>query len=129
MSSVIDILNSKDGLLHGTGASEQQIQEAQGELESQFAPDYKEYLLQFAIASFEGRELTGITSSQWVNVVTVTKTERERKPEERKNLYVIEQTNMDDIVYWQSEEGRVYRTYGIGSPELVYDSFAEYLSE
>ena len=126
MNSVIDILNSKEDLLHGTGASDQQISDAEGALMIHFAADYKEYLHQFAIASFEGRELTGITASQRVNVVTVTKAERERNPEERKNLYVIEQTNMDDIVYWQSETGKVYRTYGIETPVEVYNSLADY---
>ena len=129
MNSVIDILNTKSELLHGTGVLEQQINDAEDALNLHFASDYKEYLRKYAIVAFEGRELTGITASKWVDVVTVTKTERERNPEERKKLYVVEQTNIDDIVYWQSEDGRIYRTYGNESPELAYESFVEYLSE
>lgn len=129
MDSVIDILKTKSNLLNGTGASEQQIKDAEDALKIHFASDYKEYLCKYAIVAFEGRELTGITPSKWVDVVAVTKTERKRYPEERNSIYVIEKTNMDDVVYWQSEDGRIYRTYGIKSPELAYNSFSEYLSE
>ena len=45
-------------------ASKEQIADAENELKLKFSEDYKEYLSTFRAATFCGKELTGICSSE-----------------------------------------------------------------
>ena len=53
--------------------------------------------------------------------------ERERNSEIPANLYVIEETGVEEIVIWQSEDGKIF--YSAPNQELtkLCDSFAEYV--
>ena len=53
-------------------ASKEQIADAENELKLKFSEDYKEYLSTFGAATFCGKELTGICSSERLSVVAVT---------------------------------------------------------
>ena len=49
-------------------ASKEQIADAENELKLKFSEDYKEYLSTFGAATFYGKELTGICSSERLSV-------------------------------------------------------------
>ena len=57
-------------------ASKEQIADAENELKLKFSEDYKEYLSTFGAATFCGKELTGICSSERLSVVAVTQCAR-----------------------------------------------------
>lgn len=77
MKDIISILKNKPGLIVGEGADSNVVTDIETELNLSFSEDYKQYLLTYSIAAFDGIELTGITSIQRLNVRSVTeKTER-----------------------------------------------------
>ena len=81
----------------------------------------------YGIAAYSGHELTGLTKSARVNVVAVTKEQRERQKEIPEELYVVEETDVEEIVIWQSESGEVFAS-SVNSPiEKICDSLYEYI--
>ena len=73
-----------------------------------FADDYREYVQELGVASFDGHELTGICPSPRLNVVDVTRRARLRHPELAKSWYVIEELNMDAVMICQDASGSVH---------------------
>ena len=102
-------------------------QSAQEILGTCFANDYYEYLKTYGLASCEGHELTGLCASSRLNVIDVTRRERELNPGMCVNWYVIEETNMDGIVFWQDSEGAIFQTAPKTTPARVFRSLAEYI--
>lgn len=127
MEDIISILKRKPDFLSGKGSSPSTITDIENELGLSFAEDYKQYLLVYGIAAFDGIELTGITSVQRVNVRSVTEKNRELCSVPG-NFYVIEEAGIDGIVIWQDSNGSVYKTFpGCEKPIPIYKSFAEYI--
>ena len=120
------ILKEIKELYSGGPVSEARIQEAEEELGAKFAPDYRKYLEMYGCISFDGHEMTGITAVPRLNVVKATKENRVYEPAVPKDFYVIEETEMDGIIIWQSGEGKIYSTIPRHQPELLCDSLAEY---
>lgn len=127
MSTIIDALKGKVNLLSGEGVSEKMIAEAEKALNLTFSEEYKEYLGTYGIAAYDGHELTGITKSSRVNVVDVTRDERNNNPEVPADFYVIEQTDVEEIVIWQSGEGKIYYSGPNHALTLLCGSMAEYV--
>ena len=96
-------------------------------LNLKFDKEYRQYLKEFGIVAYDGHELTGLTKSKRTNVVSVTKEELEAVKDAPKDMYVIERTNFEGIIIWQSEQGAIY--YSSPNKELtkIYDSLREYL--
>ena len=82
----------------------------------------------YGVASFFGHELTGICTAARLNVVDVTIEERQYNQEAPQQLYVVEETNFDDVVVWQDATGAVYKTTPGEKAEKVAASLAEYYS-
>ena len=127
MDSIVDIIAQKAKLFHREGVPEQDILQAENELGLQFAKDYKEYLAKYGVVSYENHELTGICPFPRLNVVYVTKEERQFNPFVPKCYYVIEQANMDGVVIWQAYDGKVYQTYPDLDPVQIATSLSEYI--
>lgn len=127
MDSIVDIIAQKAKLFHREGVPEQDILQAENELGLQFAKDYKEYLAKYGVVSYENHELTGICPFPRLNVVYVTKEERQFNPFVPKCYYVIEQANMDGVVIWQACDGKVYQTYPDLDPVQIAASLSEYI--
>lgn len=127
MSDIIKMLPEMLDFFSSSGASAEQIDEAEKKLELRFSDEYREYLLKFGFASADGHELTGICTSPRLNVVDVTITERVRNPNLEKKYYVIEQVNIDRIVIWQSNTGEIYQTTPNTQPLKLCNSLCEYL--
>ncbi len=127
MDNIVNILESKKSLIAGEGVSVSYIKEAERMLKLEFAEEYKDYLLKFGIAAFDGHELTGITKSPRLNVVSVTLSEKLINPRINNDLYVIEETNVEEIVIWQNSKGEIYSS-GPNIPlKKVCNSFSEYI--
>ena len=110
-----------------TPADSISISSAEMQLGLQFAPDYKEYLMHFGAATFDGKELTGVCKSARLSVVMATERAREFYPNFPKNLYVVEELGFDHVLTAQDSSGKVY-SYGPGdSAEKIAESLQEYL--
>jgi len=110
-----------------TGATDEQIENAETALSVQFSDEYCEYISAYGIATIFGHEFTGICDFPRLNVVDVTSFERNRTPTARAEWYVIEQANIDGIVIWQSSNGEVYQTIPNTDSIKLCDSLCEYL--
>lgn len=126
MEDIIKTLKDVPDFIGGTGRTEAEIESAEKKLGIEFAPDYKTYLKEIGLACFDGHELTGICEDPRLDVVHVTKDQRENNPKSR-SLYVIEEANIDGIVIWQDFSGKIYMTEGNSSPKLIADSLSAYI--
>lgn len=67
-------------------------------------------------------------SFERLDVVDVTKNNREHINDMVKDMYVVEEINIDGIVIWQDVTGRIYETCpGCEKPKPIYNSLVEYL--
>ncbi len=125
---IIDVINNIECINKPKAASEQAIIQAEIELSLSFSEEYKKYLSNKGFMVYDGHELTGICKAKRLNVVDVTKTEKQITHDIPDNWYVIEQVNIDGIVIWQSTEGVIYQTSPNAEPIKICNSFAEYIS-
>ena len=79
------------------------------------------------IAAYDGHEFTGLSKAVRTNVVEVTKQKWLECSKISKSWYVIEETNIDQIVIWQSQDGKVYETIGGSEPVCVADSMIAFV--
>ena len=128
MESIVKIIQNKPGFVSMSGASDEQVQNAEVSLDLEFANEYREYVSAFGAAAFEGHELTGICVSPRLNVVSVTETERPKYTDLPKNWYVLEQLHMDDVSIWQASSGEVYQLIPGAQPMKLCSSLSEYIS-
>lgn len=128
MANIIELINSLPDMLSLKPATEVQITDAELQLRTKFADEYKEYLSAFGAIMADGIELTGIAKSEHRNVVSLTKKERELNSKVPNTMYVIENTCVDGIIIWQDTAGIVYQTQPNSVPTRIASSLKEYLS-
>lgn len=124
-----EVLKQKDDLLFGEPAKDVDIKAAEQELHLRFAKDYKEYIREYGVVAYSGHEITGIVDDTRMNVVNVTQKQKSRIKTIPKDFYVIEVTNIDDIVIWQNSKGKIYSTICDGKPMLMHDSLSAFFSK
>ena len=107
--------------------SSEEIAAAEKVLHSTFASDYKEYLSAFGAATFCRKELTGICSSERLNVIAVTQRARNYYKSFPDDAYVIEELLFDHFLVIQKADGTVYNYGPDDSEELVAESLEAYL--
>ena len=127
MNDIINVINSKNGVIHGKETNENEIKQAESELGLRFADDYRNYIKQFGCMVIGSREITGISSQENYNVVSITKAQRNYNKNIPENSYVIEQLNIDGIIIWQSSNGEVFQTSPNTAPMKIADSLVEYI--
>ena len=110
------------------GASPDAVAEAEQALQLTFAPDYRDYTLAHGAISYRSHELTGICASSRLNVVAVTKQEREIDSSIPLTWYVLENIGIDGAIVWQSSTGKVYQTVPGRDPVQIGESLAEYIA-
>lgn len=108
-------------------ASKEQIADAENELKLKFSEDYKEYLSTFGAATFYGKELTGICSSERLSVIAVTQRARSFYKSFPNDAYVIEEKLFDHFLVIQKADGAVFSYGPNDSEELIADSLSMYL--
>lgn len=106
---------------------ESDIQKAETTLQTTFAPDYRECLLQSGIISCYGHETTGISDIQRLNVIQITQKQRGLNPQIPLDWYVIEELHIDNVVAWQTFDGTVRLTQNGRNLGKAADSLIEYL--
>ncbi len=126
MKNIVAVLESMPDYIGSNGRSDEEIELAEKNLECTFAKDYHEYLSEVGLACFDGHELTGLTKTERLNVVTVTTEQRKLFGDRVSTWYVVEEANFDGIVIWQSTDGDVYETAPNSKPRKVANSLSEY---
>lgn len=127
MNNLISMIREAEGFLALQPADTSSILKAEDMLGTHFADDYKEYLLAFGAATFDGKELTGICNSERLSVVSATERARRLYPHFPKTSYVIEDLSFDHIYIVQDSSG-VICSYGpADTSERIADSLQSYL--
>ena len=126
--SISDTIKMIPGYIGSNGRTEEEIVNAEKELDTSFANDYREYLEIIGLACFEGHELTGLTKTARLDVVSVTKEQRMLNQNIPRNWYVIEESHLDGIVIWQSPSGEIYQTAADTPGRKTYYSLMDYVS-
>jgi hypothetical protein len=131
MSKITDTIKALPGLCvsEPTANISEDISNAEEELELRFAEEYKEYVSSFGAVSCDRLELTGISKNSENDVIDMTFMNRDTNPEIPNDLYVIEDTAIGGIVFWQDASGTVYLTEYDSAPEIVASSLVEYLTD
>lgn len=125
-SKILMIMSNLEDLRFLKPATEAEVTAAEKELGVIFAEDYREYVLKYGVISARGIELTGVTTAKRLDVVTVTKAEREMAsiPD---NMYVIENVAIDGIVVLQNTAGEVFSIAPHEPLKRVCSSLSEYV--
>ena len=124
---IIKAINGLDHLCALLPASLDTVSEAEQALGLQFASDYKAYVQQFGAISACGIELTGVTTSRRLNVVSVTKKNRVMNSNIPPDMYVIEDMAIDGLFILQDATGAVYSALSHGVPRKAFNCLADYV--
>ncbi len=126
---IMTVLEKQELFESGKPATTEEILEAEEALTVTFAEEYRCYLQKYGCASFKGHILTGISPFPGIDVVTVTEEMRRMQPHVPHEYYVIEETQMDGIVIWQSSDGAIYVSNPASQPRKIASSLAEYIEQ
>ena len=124
---IIELIKEKTDLITYSPVTLECINEAEKNLQVTFSKEYVEYVTTFGVVIFEGHELTGICDGKRLDVVHNTVEQRRLNPFVPSNWYVIECLDIDGVVIWQDEAGKVYQTLPSGNMVLIGESIVEYL--
>ena len=127
MKEYVEKLKEKKNFRMLSGVSEECVKQAEKKLQLEFSAEYKNFLLSCGVAMADGHELVGLGSSKRLDVVENTLDERRMNPKVSMDLYVIEQTNIDGIIIWQSGNGEIFKTTPGQKLEKLCDSLSEYI--
>lgn len=127
MSSIVDTIQSFDGLLSLNRVNNEEIEKAESVLSVSFAPEYKDYTSAFGAVAYGGKEFTGVVQPAHLNVIKVTEAARKITPEAGSDWYVVTDPHFDGIIIWQDKDGIIYQTEPGKKPEKVSESLEEYM--
>lgn len=126
MSKIIDRIKEIPKLYHATGCTTSQLKEAQNELGLEFPEEFIDYVKEYGAISFYRTEWTGLNVDGYLNVVEVTKQERELNSTFPSDCFVIENQGIDGIISVVNKNGQVF-TIQYEKKELLCDSLLDYL--
>lgn len=126
MSALTTLIKDASNFYSLKPADSSAVSAAEAQLGLQFASDYKEYLLAFGAATFDGRELTGVCDSERLGVVPSTERARQLFPHFPKDAYVVEDLSFDHVYIVQDSSGKVCSYGPSDSGELIARSLIEY---
>jgi hypothetical protein len=126
MSDIITVIANLKGLISLRGVSKEAITAAEQKLGLSFAKDYKEYLERYGLISARHIEITGITDSKRLNVVDVTRLQKESN-QIPPDMYVIDETGIEGIIILQNEKGEIFELQNHRRVKKIYDRLSDYL--
>lgn len=128
MSSIIEKISKIEKLYHVKGCTFKQIKEAQAELGITFPEEYMDIVREYGAISFYGTEWTGLNVDDYLNVVSVTKQEREINSSFPADCFVLENQGIDGLIVICNEAGEVF-SLQYSKVEKIHDSISGYLDE
>ena len=127
MSELINLIKTAEDFTALGSATGAKIEQAETALGLSFASDYRKYVTSFGVATFSGRELTGICNSTRLNVVAATERARNYFPKFPANAYVVEELMFDHIIIIQDSTKQVYSYGPNDKSKRIAKSLQEYL--
>ena len=129
MDDIIKTLRAMEDFDCLNGASEDEIEAAEKDLDLKFAKDYRKYLSEYGLACAAGHEFTGIVKSPRLNVVDATARIYKKIQDLPAKSYIVEELNIDSIVILQTEDGSIYEAVPGKLSNKIADSLCDYLKE
>lgn len=126
MSTIVDKLNAVPNLLHLSGCTRAQIDEAEQALGLTFPEAYVSYVTAFGTIAFHATEWTGLNVGGHLNVVTATEQERKLDSDFPRDAFVLENLAIDGNLAIMRQDGRVY-AYRHGTERVWDASLEDYL--
>lgn len=126
MKGIVEKIKKIDKLYHAKGCTTSQLKEAQNELELEFPEEFIDYVKEYGAISFYGTEWTGLNVDGYLNVVEVTKQERELNSAFPTDCFVLENQAIDGLITVVNEKGNVF-TVQYEKKTPLCDSISEYL--
>ena len=124
MSNLFEHIKTK--LYHGIGVSVDEVIEAENTLGIRFHEEYRNYLLEYGVASFGSHEFLGLGGDSYLDVVQETLQERVNNQMFPRNCYVIENLGIEGILILQEEGGEVF-AWSNGELKKIYDNMGLYI--
>lgn len=126
MSRIVEKIKSISKMYHVTGCTTRQLMEAQSALGIEFPEEFIDYVKEFGAISFYGTEWTGLNVDGYINVVEVTKQEREMNSSFPNDCFVIENLGIDGLISIVNQKGQVF-SLQYDKKELICESLIDYL--
>ena len=124
---IVDVIEYLENKYVYGGVAKTKITEAQKSLNLKFSDDYVKYLEKYGAVTYENHELTGICDELRLNVIDVTKWNRDNHSQIPESFYVVEELPIDSHVIWQDENGFVYMTIYDSEPKKIFESLEDYI--
>ena len=128
MNDIIITIKALRGLRSLNAASNDEIVEAEKQLNLHFSDEFKQYMAEFGAIYSETIELKGIAKTPGYNVVAFTTMVREACPNIPKNFYAISETGYNGVVICQDGNGFVYEWKPNDEVACVASSLNEYIN-
>ena len=125
MNDFLTRLKEAEGFCSLGEVGSDEVSAVEKELNLSFADDYRKYVMAYGAATFEDHELTGISKSDRLSVLSTTKRARCVYPKFPTDMYVIEELLIDHMLITQNSTGAVF-CYG---PDDSYKQIAASLKE
>lgn len=126
MSNLIEKIKVIPNLYHVKGCTTKQLEDAQNKLGIEFSEDYIHYVKEFGAISFYGTEWTGLNVDNYLNVVHVTKQERDMNSSFPEGCFVVENQRIDGLIVISDVKGCIY-SLQYEKKEFLCESLVEYL--
>lgn len=126
MSAIVEKMKQIPDLCAISGCTDEQLNEAQRELDMLFPEEYIDYVKEFGCIDFGSVEWTGLNIKGRLNTVTATKREISVNPDFPKSCFVLEDLAIDGKLVIVDQKGSVYLLQH-SQKEYLCDSISEYL--
>ncbi len=127
MADIVTMMKGIPDLFGMQGCTDEQIAEAEKELEMKFPQEYIDYVKEYGCMDFGSTEWTGLNVEGRLNTVTATRQERSVNPDFPKGYFVLEDTGIDARKIVVDEKGKVF-VLQYEKMTALCDSILEYLS-
>lgn len=128
MNKTTELFTKIEGLKALGGCSKDDIKAAEQRLGLSFPEEYKNYLLEYGTARFNGVELCGLNSTGYLNVVDATEQEKNVNTAFPDKMFVIEDLGVDAKLIIGDEKGNIYLLQR-DRKRLICASFLEYVEK
>ncbi len=128
MNKTIELFTKIEGIKTLGGCSQEEIQLAEKKLGLSFPNEYKDYLLEYGTARFNGVELCGLNVKGYLNVVEATEQEKNVNTSFPDRMFVIEDLGIDAKLIIGDEKGNIYLIQR-DRKRLICTSFLEYVEK
>lgn len=128
MNKTIELFAKIEGLKALGGCSQEDVQTAEQKLGLNFPEEYKNYLLEYGTARFNGVELCGLNATGYLNVIEATEQEKSVNASFPNKMFVIEDLGVDAKLIIGDEKGNIYLLQR-DKKRLICTSFLEYVEK